>query len=123
MPKRINTRKVMGGPQGADAYVVIKAMTWGESQAMLQRINEVWKPGDEQTPAAVVQQNAEANRMLADYVVEWNWVGDEAGEKPLPQPGKDPEVFKALLNEEVKFLLESLQGVTPEEKKETSLSD
>lgn len=52
--------------------------------------------------------------LLAETVVEWNWVDDEGN--PLPQPKDDPDVFRReLVLDEVQYLIENLNlgGVDP----------
>lgn len=114
MPKRIATRRVTGGPQGDDAFVVIQRITFGQMQELLSMVSPNGKPDDLATAKANLDM---AKKMLPEYVVEWNWVADEAGLEPLPQPKDNPAVFDSLLDEEVTWLMGALQGVVTEEKK------
>jgi hypothetical protein len=58
--------------------------------------------------------------ILSEQVLEWNWVADEAGEKPLPQPKDNPEVLGQLLDNEKTFLIQAAMGEESEEKKAPS---
>jgi hypothetical protein len=123
MPKRVSTRRVTGGPQGDDAYVVLKRLNWDEQRALRQRLRpfvpESSANGDNPLHDLDLADKGDSEMLniLSEQVLEWNWVADEAGEKPLPQPKGNPEILGQLLDNEKTFLIQAAMGEESEEKK------
>lgn len=88
--KRIDSEAV----QGKGSYVVVKALTWAERK----RFNEA-------RAAADFDSDAETERILSKYIVEWNWT--DIDEEPLPAPDS-PGIWDSLTIEEIEFLTEVL---------------
>jgi len=53
-------------------------------------------------------------KMLADHLLDWNWVDDE--DNPLPLPKNDPSVIDELTSAESEFLANLLMGEDKAEK-------
>ena len=101
MPKRKIVRKIASAEiQGDDSYVVVKPMTYGEQKAFRDRMRQL-----EDEPDAL---ELEGCKLLAEWVIDWNWV-DEEGET-LAKPEGNPEIIDTLLSHEVKFLIDTLSG-------------
>lgn len=108
MPQRqSNTTRVEGGPQGSDAYVVVKRMTVDESMAFRKLFLSI-KDKD------VEEQEALSRKSLADLLVEWNWVNGDGS--PMPQP--NAEVIGVLFDTELQWLFEAVTGATTDQKKD-----
>ena len=82
--------------QGDDSYVILKAMTYGDSKAYFGRITS-----DDKS-----EQYQVGNELLVKMIQEWNWVDDEGN--PLPLPKDDPTVLDKLPIEEIVFLSKEL---------------
>ena len=120
MPKRKSVRKIPSPEiQGDDSFVVIKPMTYGEQKTFrirmreLEKIGDVGDDADAETREAAEQKVEDAKelegcKMMADWVTDWNWVGDDG--EPLPKPEGKPEVIDSLLTHEVLFLISTLSG-------------
>jgi hypothetical protein len=110
MPQRTGrTVTVTGGPQGDDAFVVIKRMTVDESTAFAKLFANV-------QGAATEEQELAVRRAVSELVLDWNFVGDD--DQPLPKPHGNAEVVGQLLNEELKWLFEAITGSTDGQKKD-----
>ncbi len=81
--------------QGDDSYVVFRAVTGAERDALF-----AGRRDDE--PESAIRERG--RRLLALRILDWNWV-DEAGQ-PLPLPKDDVAVFDRLLEHELDFLME-----------------
>lgn len=46
--------------------------------------------------------------MVANHILDWNWIDDEG--EPLPLPKDDPAVVDELTNQETEYLAELLIG-------------
>ncbi len=110
MPQRTGrTVTVWGGPQGEDAFVIVKRMTVEEKTAFGKLfVNVQGKDTDEQEMAV--------RSAVADLVLDWNWVDDNGD--PLPKPHRNVEVVGKLLEEELKWLFEAITGSTDGQKKD-----
>ena len=113
MPKRNSIREIPSPEiQGEDSWVKVKPMTYGEQKAFRVRMRELEVDEDVQDKeaqnAAEDARELEGCRLLAQWVVDWNWVDEE--DKPLPKPEGKPEVINDLLDHEVKFLIATLSG-------------
>ena len=82
--------------QGEGSYVVLCAMTYGDSKAYFNRITS-----DDKS-----EQYQVGNELLIKMVHEWNWVDDDG--KPLPLPKDDPSVLDSMPIEEIVFLSNEL---------------
>lgn len=49
-----------------------------------------------------------AREKLCQYVLDWNWVDDDGND--LPKPLGNPDVFKKLTGQEIKYLAEAVSG-------------
>jgi hypothetical protein len=111
MPKRQSpNRRIEGGPQGADAYVVIRRLNWGEQEDLSRQVESL-------TDSGQVMQSEQARELLANVIIEWNWVGDEAGEETLEQPKGNPDAFLPLYDDEITWLMGAITGQDTAEKK------
>ncbi len=124
MPERqriqvINAEEV----QGKDSWVKIKAMTveqFNRKQAVSRGVQGL-KPDAENYEARVTELDVESNALMAECVLEWNWVDDDGN--PLPQPAGNPEVFKTLTMAELMFLAQYLDGTTSQKKERLKRSE
>lgn len=136
MPRRIATSRVQGGPQGDDAWVELRHLTFGEMRAPsgfeavarlyleAARLEQQAKDAEGSDPmgaeslrveARTVLERAAEARLEADQailrrrVVAWNWCDEEG--VPLPQPAECPEVLDGLTAGERRFLLGALRDL------------
>lgn len=102
--------------QGGDSWVKIAAITVGEAQKLREETMIPDSNGDlsDQQRLNLETQVKETHlkKMLAELVLDWNWV-DDAG-APLPKPLNNPEVFNLLTTAELLFLSESIVGFPAE---------
>lgn len=114
MPKRqSNTTRVEGGPQGSDAYVVIKRLTLDEQHEFGLLFGDVQnKSVDEQTAAV--------GEALSQLIFEWNLVDND--DHPLPQPAHNPGIFGKLYNTELEWLINAVSGTADDQKKDLKTS-
>lgn len=113
MPKRqSNTTRVEGGPQGSDAYVVVKRLTLAEQNEFGKSFANVAENVDEQTAAI--------GEVLGDLLLEWNWVDND--DAPLPQPVNNPAIFSTLYNDELEWLIKAISGTADSQKKDLTTS-
>ena len=104
MPSRQNRRKVLTPEvQGDDSYVVVTLPHVQEIQAIMEQ------EGDNRRSFKVGSQ------IIADHVVEWNWVDDDG--KPLACPKGEPKAVGHLTTYEYRRLIEILLGSTERKKK------
>lgn len=133
MPKRVSRKKrlISTEVQGGDSYVVINMPTVKETRDKQVIMADYQQAVDIAEMAVKSERNAESpngnlieamNRLrkaetllndyamtaIANYVVEWNWVGDD--EKPLGQPN-DPDVFAQLTMGEINYLTSEIMGL------------
>lgn len=109
MPQRTGrTVRVEGGPQGEDAYVVIKRMTVDEGSAFAKLLANAQGEGAEELEAAVRESTSQ-------LTIDWNFVGDDG--EPLPKPNGNPAVFGQLLTNELEWLFQAIMGSTDDQKK------
>jgi len=101
MPKRKSIREIPSPEiQGEDSWVKVKPMTYGEQRVFRLRMREL--RGDEEA------LELEGCKLLAEWVVDWNWVDEN--DEPLPKPEGNPKVIDGLLSHEIQFLTQSLSG-------------
>ena len=81
--------------QGEGSYITLRLMTRGEGKAFRARAKDL-------SPDEIQALN---DQVMADHLVDWNWVDDEG--KRLPLPSEDPAVMDLLNTAEVEFLWES----------------
>ena len=104
MPQRQNRRKVITAElQGEDSYVIVTLPRVSEIEDVIERM------GDD------LQSFKSGSQIIANHVLEWNWVDDDGG--PLPLPSGDAEKVGLLTTEEYKGLLDILLGDKAEQKK------
>lgn len=118
MPKRAATKKVFGGPQGEDAFVVIKRPTVEEAYQFNKFLTRLPVNGVSLTPDEVERNEQEARERFAEIVMDWNFVDDE--DNPLPKPHHNPDAIALLLSEELQWIVGAILGNTPGEKKLTT---
>lgn len=100
MPERKRTRRIdTASVQSEGSYVVMRRMLVGEIKAARRRAAE--------NPEMLAVEIS--SEMLAEHVVEWNWVDDEG--QPLPEPLGNEAIFDQLSDEEFELLSEELIGV------------
>ena len=118
MPSRQRTRQITGGPQGDDAFILVRYLTVGDSKALYAEGDALRKRAEaSDDPELVKALNEKANEMLAEFVMDWNWVDDD--DKPLPKPKGKPAVFDLLLTNEIQWLTQAAIGGLDDEKKST----
>ena len=99
MPRRASDRRIDASKvQGEGAFVVMRALTYGESKQARQQGREA---DDEQNLAL-------GEQLIISHIVDWNWV-DDAGEG-LPLPKSDPAVLHLLTVDEMNFISKALNG-------------
>lgn len=84
--------------QGDDSYVLLRAMTYGDSKAYFSRMTS-----DDKS-----EQYQVGNELLIKMIQEWNWVDDEGVLLPLPKD--DPTVLDNMPVEEIVFLSKQLSA-------------
>jgi hypothetical protein len=98
--------------QGEGSYVIVRTLTYGQrrmARGMFLRANGGQLPTkkedlDIKVDARYLEDNdAFTAKLLAENVLECNWVDDKGG--PLPLPKDDPEVIDGMTDEEVGFLV------------------
>lgn len=104
-------KKVEGGPQGADAFIVVKRLTVEESNSFTEKFNQL----QEDAVDAEARQNGEleARKSFGELVFDWNWVDNDGN--PLPKPHNNPDVFGALYNEELEWITRAIVNNAPEQ--------
>ncbi len=134
MPRRVATRRVVGGPQGEDAWVELRHQTvrdiresvgFGPVSGLFLRAAKMEAEAKQIEPLdpvraaecnlearQLIDQAADArfaadNETLTRRLVAWNWC-DETG-APLPQPADDPTALDNLTEGERRFLLDALR--------------
>lgn len=109
MPQRTGReKKVFGGPQGDDAFVVIQRLTVDENESFVKLFTKV-------DPKTADETEVEVRRRLANILIGWNWVDDD--DSPLPNPHDNVELIGRLYNDELKYLLSLIMGNDKDEKK------
>lgn len=79
--------------QGEGSYVEFAALTYGESKAIVTRVD------DTETDSEKIAIN---ERLLIEKIVGWNWVDEN--DNPLPLPKDDPTVLDTMPSWEMTFL-------------------
>lgn len=109
MARASRVKTIKGGPQGADAKLVLLIPTVGEMRHQRKITMALMKEkGDD---SEEVEENA--NQYLAEHVLEWNWVDDEGKVFDLPRNNK--EVLPLLTQEELNFIAKAMAGQNEEE--------
>ena len=88
--KRIDTKDV----QGEGSYVVLRPITWAEQKGIRSALD-----------SGGLDNIQETERILSQYLLEWNWTGDDDAALPAPNT---PGVFDKLTMEEVGYLVDAL---------------
>jgi len=110
MPKRQSVKKHNSAEvQGEGSFVVTTAVKVKEIRQIRKNAAD---PDFDDFEGGVA--------LLANHIIEWNWVDDEG--KPLPCPKEDPQVVDELTNEESEFLVNLLMGNKGEAKNSPSES-
>src|SRR5512147_904763 len=108
MPKRNRDRTIQGSDlQGADSFVKVKIISVEEALDMQtaplvisEEATDEERAKLESDHAAATERNA--REKLCQYVLDWNWVDDDGVD--LPKPHGNPDVFKKLTGQEIKYL-------------------
>ena len=100
MPKRNRETKITGGPQGEDAFIIVRFPTI--AALATYRIGVTIDPNN------LLKQERLALTFLSGHVLDWNWVDDD--DDPLPNPHNKPEIFDLLTKYEVAFIINILSG-------------
>ncbi len=103
MPARQSTSKVMGGPQGKDAFLIVKIQTVGDSQDLADRIRAA---------ETEEERSAIGLSMVKEMVVDCNWL-DAENKRIL----EDEEWVTKLTTEEFRFISEAIRGAGSSDKK------
>jgi hypothetical protein len=104
MPQRQNKRKVVTTElQGEDSFVVVTLPKVSEIEDVIKIM------GDD------LESFKCGSQIIADHILEWNWVDDDG--ESLPLPSGDAEIVGLLTTEEYKALLNMLLGDKTEKKK------
>jgi hypothetical protein len=104
MPRRQNRRKVLTPEvQGDDSYVVV-------TLPHVQEIQTIMEQKDDNLESFKV-----GSQIIADHVMEWNWVDDDG--EPLACPKGEPDAVGCLTTDEYRRLIEILLGSTERKKK------
>lgn len=110
MPKRVNKKfkRVDTAPMmGEGSFVRIRKPGFDALGNIMALASLSVEDGKADLSGVTPETIAGVYSLLAETVVEWNWVDDD--DQPLPQPGDDPEVFQRELNlDEVQYLIEQL---------------
>lgn len=110
MPKRqSNSIRVEGGPQGEDAFVIIKRMTLGEQETF----GKLFVTAQAQTTE---EQADIVRKAIADIVTSWNWVKND--DSPFPQPYQNPSIIGELYTNELEWIVNAITGNTDDQKKD-----
>lgn len=113
MPQRTGrTVTVWGGPQGDDAFVIVKRMTVEEGSAFGKLF--IAGEGDNADEKEIA-----ARKSVAEKTLDWNWVSDDGS--PLPKPLEDPSVIGDLLPNELEWLFKAIAGTTDGQKKDLKM--
>lgn len=96
--RRYDTEEV----QGEGSFVVLSSMKVKEVRALRLASKQAKAAGEDDGDAAFEG----GLKILADHIVDWDWVDD--GDKPLPLPKDDPNVVDELTNDEADFLSDLL---------------
>jgi len=115
MPKRQTTKKAMSTEiQGKGSWVKYKVPTVavfrdfrqkiGSINERLEQLSKDGQTNSEEFNSLAKQSEAINIDFMSEYITEWNWVSDEAGEVPMPQPLGNKEVFYDLTTPEMVFL-------------------
>ena len=128
MPKRQSYTKVDSDEiMGTGSWIRLIPPTVSEAREMREKIQldkeRVEQLEEDRMPTSEILEIVSAMelynaQMMAKHVIEWNWVQDEAGEIPFPQPLNNPEVFLELNRIEQAWI--GKQFLPDEEKKEKS---
>ncbi|MDD5000878.1 MAG: hypothetical protein PHO55_07835 [Thiomonas arsenitoxydans] len=106
MPRRHNTKRINGGPQGNDAFISVKKLAWSERDAYLEGLQKLLMDQESAFERGDSAKVADLNRAILSYaaerIVAWNWVDDD--ENTLPLPKDKPELVDQLYADEVTFL-------------------
>lgn len=119
MPERKGTIRVDASEvQGTDAFVVIQKMSYGAKRRAALMLAEAFggtlpaNLAEAQIPANVEFLRANASftlELLAEGVLDWNWVDDKGTLMKLPADGG----IDGLTDEEVEFLVRAIRGDGP----------
>lgn len=104
-------KKVFGGPQGEDAFVVVKRLTVEESNAFTEQFQSLEASATDGETRA--NNEMIARKAIADLVLDWNLVDND--DKPLPKPYQNADVFGQLYNEELTWITKALVNQTDEQ--------
>ena len=105
MPKRQREKRIeCDKVQGEGSYVLVKSPEYG----LIVEAMEMSADKDQDESLRQLAQQDLGERILADSIVEWNWVDDD--DKPFPQYGEDGMNATKLTLDEVMFLLDHILG-------------
>ncbi len=104
MPQRATVRTIPTPEiQGEDSWVKVCALKMSE-RLQVQQENKGLDPNSKEA----IEHGF---RVIAEHVLEWNWVDDKG--EPLPQPFGRPDVIAGLTDAEGNFLAGLFVGPSP----------
>ncbi len=109
MPERQNVRTIETPQlQGDDSWIKIKAMSVAQynCRAAINRSLNTMDATAEDYEDRVAALDRESNQLMAECVVDWNWVDDDGN--PLPKPHNNPDAIRKLTMPELMFIGEQL---------------
>lgn len=110
MPQRMSVRRIATPElQGDDSYVVVSTITLGDARE--------WQKASKRKDFDVIQF---ASGIIAERIVDWNWVDDEGNPLPLPRKLEHDArlaLIASLTDDELTLLMDAVQGPTKTEAK------
>ncbi len=89
--------------QGDDSWVKLRRLTLGESLDLDKEQRKLAREGlSELSPEERLEYARVGLKVVAQCILDWNWVDDEG--VPLPKPSDDPLVVERLTDQEIVFL-------------------
>lgn len=77
--------------QGEGSFVIFKRLSWAEMRPLLD-----------------LKSDERAEKIVRACTLDWNWTDDN--DQPLPNPQSHPEIFDALMSEELAWLMANVNG-------------
>jgi hypothetical protein len=114
MPKRNRDKLIEGSQlQGMDSFVRVKIVSVEEALSMQLPPLVIPEGADDDERARLEAEYNTASELnarekLCQYVLDWNWVDDN--DQPLEKPFNNPEVFRKLTGQEIRFLVMAVSG-------------
>lgn len=129
--------------QGEGAYIVVKHMTMEESSNLQRSIKSFQQEQDKLVRKAAKEAGVNYDKLtseersklaadindedakslfdrisqhLARFIVDWNWVADEAGEQSFEKPATNPSVLGKLTGPEFEYVTSLFTNSSAEKK-------